>query len=108
MAKCAVVSTELKYIVEPDTLRYEDPDEKLFEMYWLWNKGFDLILHYLFLPYTVCCAAYSKRDYQVIADVTLNCGVLAATVLHEQFLVLRERLSQRSGALHFVSLIVSG
>lgn len=61
-----------------------------------------------FLLYPVCCAAYSTRDHQVIADVTVHLGVLVVAVLHDQFPVLRECPNQRSNVLLFISLKVSG
>lgn len=61
-----------------------------------------LILIWHYVIFSLCFAAFSKRDYQVI----LNRGVFAAAVLHDQFSLLRG--SQRSSVLHCVSLIVSG
>lgn len=60
-----------------------------------------------FLLYPVCCAAYSTRDHQVIADVTVHLGVLVVAVLHDQFPVLRECPNQRSNILLFISLKAS-
>lgn len=49
-----------------------------------------------------------KAINQVIADVTLNLGVLAVAVLHDRFPVLTQCSNLRSSTLLFVSLAVSG
>lgn len=89
--------------MEHETLRYEHLHEKPLAI----RSSEFLGLYYLLL-YNVCCAAYSERDYQVISDVTLNLGVSALAVLHEQFPFLREFPNQSSSTLLFVSLKDSG